>query len=320
MTVSTERGVLAVTGVDGFVGRHVARLASRRGWRVVGLARATELDGDLRSFLADYIPVDLRNEWPLAGKVDAIIHLAGLAAVGPSFGRPQQYIEWNSAMVTTICESILSNSQGRARPVRVVGVSSGAVYDSAAATDPLDEASPVAASSPYVISKLLVEQQLAYYAKRGLDTLVVRPFNHIGPGQNAQGFLIPDLAANLRALAPGDTLAVGDLSTERDYTDVRDVADAYLRLAEAPHHEHLVYNVASGTSRAGLEMLGLLANAMGIPMPSMKTDPTRFRATDARRIVGSATRLRSEFGWSPTVPIERSIIDFVADSTAHDVR
>lgn len=314
MTVADERGVLAITGVDGFVGRHVARLAVRRGWRVFGLARAAEPDDDLRSLLSEYISVDLRTEWPLGSDVDSIIHLAGLAAVGPSFSQPQQYIESNSAMITTMCESILSHPS--AIPVRVVGVSSGAVYDSAAASAALDESSLVAATSPYVISKLLIEQQLAYYARRGLDTLVVRPFNHIGPGQASLGFLVPDLAAGLRALAPGQALAVGDLSTERDYTDVRDVADAYLRLAEAAHHQHRLYNVASGTSRSGLEMLDLLTGALGMQAPNLQSDPARFRATDARRIVGSATRLRDEFGWAPTVPVQQSIEDFVATSAA----
>lgn len=304
----SEQGVLAITGVDGFVGRHVAKAAVRRGWRVVGLSRAAEVDSDLGAVLSDYTSLDLRSEWPLAGQVDAIIHLAGLAAVGPSFGQPQQYIEWNSAMVTTMCEAILADPAKR--PVRIIGVSSGAVYDSADASAPLDEASPVAASSPYVVSKLLVEQQLDYYARRGLDTLVARPFNHIGPGQ-APGFIVPDLAAGLRALAPDDSLAVGDLTTERDYTDVRDVADAYLRLAEASSHRHRRYNVASGTSRTGLSMLELIAGAMGVPQPTLKIDATRVRATDARRIAGSATRLRDEFGWAPTVAIEQSITDFV---------
>ncbi len=298
---------LIVTGVDGFVGRHVARLAAADGWRVVGLARAAEPDPDLAGVLAEYHAGDLAKRWPASVRADAVIHLAGLAAVGPSFDRPQEYIDTNSAIVTLMCEAML----GWDAPPRLIGVSSGAVYDAGAPDRAVDENAPVAPSSPYVVSKLLVEQQLGYYARRGIDTVIARPFNHIGPGQGP-GFLVPDLTAALRELPPGNELSVGNLTSERDYTDVRDVARAYLMLAAAPSHEESVYNVCSGRALSGEELLALVASALNVPVPRTSVDPARLRAVDNPRITGSAARLRDEFGWSPQIDVAQSVVDFVA--------
>lgn len=303
MSLGPLRSVV-VTGVDGFVGRHVAALAKAAGVTVHGVGRADRLDRDVERNVASYVAVDLTEAWPELPEAEGIIHLAGLAAVGPSFGEPQRYIEANSSMVTQMCESLLASGyQGT-----LVTVSSGAVYAPSAL--PLTEESPVAAASPYAISKLLVESQMEYYRRRGLRTVVARPFNHIGPGQRA-GFLVPDLHDRLVALPEGEALSVGDLSTRRDYLDVRDVARAYLALAAAQAWRHGVYNVASGASLAGTEILAALAEAMGREVPDLVTDAASVRPTDASTIVGSAQRLFHEFGWAPEFSISRSIADFV---------
>ncbi|WP_084075411.1 NAD(P)-dependent oxidoreductase [Demequina sp. NBRC 110052] len=293
-----------VTGVDGFVGRHVAALAKASGVDVHGVGRAERLDPDVESSVASYVSVDLTQAWPEFAEADGIIHLAGLAAVGPSFGQPQRYIEANSSMVTLMCESLLSSGYEGS----LVTISSGAVY--APSSSPLSEDSPVAAASPYAVSKLLVENQMEYYGRRGLRTVVARPFNHIGPGQRA-GFLVPDLYGRLSTLPAGEALSVGNLSTRRDYLDVRDVARAYLTLAAAPRWDHAVYNVASGASLAGTEILAALADAMGRGVPELVTDAASVRPTDASTVTGSADRLRAEFGWLPEHTVRESIADFV---------
>ncbi len=303
---------LVITGVEGFVGRHLATIAHQRGLRVTGIMRTPIDPGDeLLSLLDETVPVDLTEGWPDVD-ADAIVHLAGLAAVGPSFDEPQRYIETGSAIVTHMCESLLRR-RGSVR--RVVAVSSGAVYASGSG-EPFDESATVAVTSPYVVSKLLVETQFAYYASRGLDVAVARPFNHIGPGQGP-GFLVPDLISKLRTLEAGEPLAVGDLGTARDYTDVRDVAAAYLDLLEVPSHEQLIYNIASGVARTGEEILAEIASAMGVPVPEVQIDQSRIRPGDARRIVGDAHRLRRETGWEPKISFSQSIRDAVASTPDH---
>lgn len=300
---------LIVTGVDGFVGRHVAHIAAASGLEVFGVSRSADVDPELRADLAAYVAVDLRREWPKGLPTDAnIVHLAGLAAVGPSFDRAQEYIEANSAIVTNMCESLVAAGFSG----RVVGVSTGAVYAQKADEDALrTETDLVAFTSPYVVSKVLVENQLAYYARRGLRTVMARPFNHIGPHQGP-GFLLPDLLRQLESTPQDQPLRVGNLETRRDYTDVRDVAKAYLALTSTDELAHDIYNVASGVARSGAEILEVLCAALGRAAPPLEVDQSRVRATDPPLIVGDASRLRSETGWAATIPFEQTIADAVA--------
>ncbi|WP_292833464.1 NAD-dependent epimerase/dehydratase family protein [Microbacterium sp.] len=309
MSSSGKRFSLAVTGVDGFVGGHVAALAAELGMSVCGVSRASSIPDELAGVLDSYHSADLTIECPELPEVDAVLHLAGRAAVGPSFAHPQQYLADNSAMVTTLCESVLKSPS---RP-RIIGVSTGAVY--AASPEPITEDAPIRESSPYVVSKLLVEHQLRYYRERGLDTVIARPFNHVGPGQGP-GFIVPDLFSRLEALDAGAPLAAGDLTTARDYTDVRDVARAFLLLAQADSVRHTVYNVANGVSHSGIQILTLIAAALGRPVPEIVTEPALARPAEERVVVGSARRLREEFGWVPQHTIEDSIRAF-ADRSGH---
>lgn len=299
---------LVVTGVDGFVGRHLARIAAAQGIEVFGVSRGRSAEEGLSADLAGYVSADLRDTWPQSMPPDApVVHLAGLAAVGPSFEHPQEYLNANSAMLTHLAESRLAN-ESRAR---VVIVSTGAVYAHDPSRPGRGEGDAVAFTSPYVVSKILVENQAAYYRNRGLSTVVARPFNHFGPGQGP-GFLVPDILANLRELSGGAPLPAGNLATRRDYTDVRDVARAYLKLAFAPSLQHDTYNVASGVGRSGAEVLDALCAALERPRPSLDIDPRKIRATDPASIVGDASRLRDETGWEPQIDFARTIADIVA--------
>lgn len=349
---------VAVTGVNGFVGRHLAAELAGHAVAVVGIGMDEKPDPALDGLLDEYVVADLVEGWPDIGNVDAVIHLAGLAAVGPSFDEPQHYITVNSSIVTNLCESVLASGS---HP-RVVMVSSGAIYDGNQQL-PLTEESAIAFNSPYAVSKVLNESQAAYYRGRGLDCVIARPFNHIGPGQGP-GFLLPDLAA---ALEPGSLvevrrppaaeaskppeeealvsrprpsapqpaasrpsapqpatrrpsapqpaarpLKVGDLTTRRDYTDVRDVARAYRMLATQPHLSHDIYNICSGRSLAGNDILTELLKASGLSPVDTEIDESRRRPNDPADIVGDNSRLREDTGWSPTLSIDETVADFLA--------
>jgi len=302
---------LLITGADGFVGRHLARLAVEAGHEVSAVVQRPLADDDpLGAALAAVQVVDLALQPPRV-QSDAVVHLAGLAAVGPSFDAPQRYINDNSAMFTNVAEATLATSPG----ARIIAVSSGALYGGE--TGLIDEARPVHMTSPYAVAKRLVELQADYYTNRGLDVVIARPFNHMGPGQRP-GFLVPDLAAQILAQPPGERIRTGDLTTERDYSDVRDVAAAYLALCVARELPHRLFNIASGVARSGSEVLAALCAAFGVSVPEVMVDPARVRPNDAKTIVGNAERLRNATGWAPQRGFEDSIRDFAHQfSTQH---
>lgn len=301
---------IAVTGANGFVGRHLVRELVDAGHTVIGVGRDEEaLDPDL---LADYVSADLTAGWPTLPAIDAVAHLAGLAAVGPSFDDPGLYVNANSAMAIHLLEALRSAEQAP----RVLIVSSGAVYDSEA-EQPLTEESRLGYTSPYVVSKVLVENLCAYYRRLDADIVIARPFNHIGPGQGP-GFLVPDLVETVqRARRNGEEPTFGNLSTLRDYTDVRDVVRAYRLLLEAEDLPHHLYNVCSGASLAGTEILAAVRSALDDTDQAAAPSTWQSRLQDPSSITGSHGRITEDLGWQPAIAPYTSVRDFVEAMTEH---
>lgn len=304
--------VTLVTGANGFVARHVIAELVARGGRVIATGRQDMPAPGLLDLAETYLPCDLTDLTEVRslpfGDVQAVINLAGLAAVGESFSQPHLYLRVNAGVIDTVCHVVLErNLPG----VRIIAVSSGAVY-AGNQQMPLTESSAVdTGSSPYAASKLAMEDRAEHYRRAGLDCVVVRPFNHIGPGQSP-GFLVPDLLSSIRAAQEvGEAIQVGNLSTRRDYTDVRDVAAAYIALIGSPRLDQPLYNVCSGRSRSGTEILAVLLERLCLADLAVETDQARLRPSDQPEIMGDNDRLISASGWAPTIPLERSIADFL---------
>lgn len=301
---------ILVTGISGFVGQHLAKAAKTQGITIIGTGMDSSISPGLDGILEEYIGgCDLTKKESVQNlplhKIDAVINLAGLAQVGASFGDEAHYNEINVRVHTVLAEALL-NAGSQAR---VIAVSTGAVYESSKSM-PLNETSDLLLhGSPYALSKIAMETALHKIANRGLDVVVVRPFNHIGPGQ-LPGFLLPDLVSQIQR---SGKVTVGNLKTRRDYTDVRDVVNAYLLLATKPVLSHSVYNVCSGKAIKGEEILEVVTKVMGLASVKVTVDPKLIRPNDPEEIIGDNTRLMAETGWSPTISLEQTIKDFVTN-------
>lgn len=300
-----------VTGINGFVGRHLARELATHDIEVSGCGQDAEVAPELQDACVSYDQCDLSNPIQVAklslGGIDAIINLAGLADVGASRDNPDEYLRVNVAVHSSLCDELLA----RGLNPRIVSVGTGAVYspDQPMPQSELGELVDDNKTAPYVVSKKRMEDAIRVYQEKGLDIVVARPFNHIGPGQRT-GFLVPDLAKQI-INTKDDVLKVGNLNTKRDYTDVRDVVLAYRLLAIAESLRFDKYNICSGVSRSGIEILELLKSAFGRDNLRVVIDPERIRWNDVMDIYGDASRIREELGWQPNVPIPQTIQDFV---------
>ena len=296
---------VVVTGVNGFVGQHLTRELTDHGHAVIGMGLGPAAE-HVAPLLSEYLSVDLRQSWPAVG-CDAVVHLAALAAVGPSFKDPQLYIESNSAPMTHMGEALLAAP----KRVRIVVISTGAVYGGTE-TGPLNESAQTVPSSPYIVSKLVTEAQSSYYRQRGLDVLVLRPFNHLGPGQ-AAGFLLPDLLSGvMNWMQTGKAVPVGNLHTRRDYTDVRDIARAYRLALEAPRVRQPVLNVCSGKAVSGLEILQMIAENLAVERPDVEVDESKLRPGDPEELRGDNNAILQALGWRPSIPVSQSVQDMIA--------
>jgi GDP-4-dehydro-6-deoxy-D-mannose reductase len=297
---------IIISGINGFVGHYLAHELHNAGLSVIGVGRESTVNPDISDIVAEYHQADLVKSWPDIADAQAIIHLAGLAVVAPSFEKPQVYINSNSAMVINLCEYYLKNGQ---KP-RIIIVSSGAIY-SPNQPMPIAENGEIGFSSPYAVSKVLNENLVSYYRRRGLDCITVRPFNHIGPGQTT-GFILPDLYSRLSSLGKNeDEIITGNIKTKRDYTDVRDIVRAYHQIAVAKSLKHEIYNICSGKSLSGAEIFNLLKSTMQLTNVNYKIDKSLVRPSDIMDNVGDASRLTDELGWQPQIDIRQTVVDFV---------
>jgi GDP-4-dehydro-6-deoxy-D-mannose reductase len=156
------------------------------------------------------------------------------------------------------------------------------------------------------VSKL-AQEMLAEGNPAGPQVLVARAFNHIGPRQDpwfaAAGFArrIADIEAGKWA----PEIAVGNLEARRDLTDVRDTVRAYRAIAErgVPGRP---YNVCSGRATAMRDVLDLLLARAHVPI-TIRVDPARYRPNELPVLLGNPRRLNEELGWSPAIPLERTL-------------
>ena len=294
-----------VTGAKGFVGEHMVNRLLKNGYSVVGVVNNTtkhQLKSD------DYccVQADLTDKHQVEAidfkNIDFVIHLAGLASVGPSFDKPEKYITTNTVIELNLYEEAIK--QG-VRP-RFLIVSSANVYDPSN-TSPISEEANTGPNTPYGLSKLYQEELAFYYAKRGLECVIARPFNHIGPGQG-EGFILPDLTKQVVECEKGlkNSILVGDLSTSRDYTDVRDVVIAYEHLMTEGKSNN-IYNICSGQPTTGEEILRELLKLSSVKSKIKKNET--FRPSDYPVIYGDNKKIHELTGWHNTYTLGQTISD-----------
>lgn len=300
---------ILVTGSNGFVGKHLTRELLARGHQVLGVGGSQAPTDSAEGI--EQIILDLTDPKETA-KIDfsditGVVHLAGMAAVGPSFDDPMLYMSVNVGIEVNLFEAAM---QQGAHP-RFIIISSGTLYDPRA-EQPLTEQAPVFPNSPYAVSKLCQEQMAQYYTSRGFEVIIARPFNHIGPGQ-APGFIVSDFAQQLIAIEKGEQtdMRVGNLDAQRDYTDVRDIVRAYCLLLEKGSPGE-TYNICSGKPVSGHEILHGLSKAADQD-PKVTQDPNRMRPSDIPILTGAHDKLSQDTGWQPEIILADTLRDVIAD-------
>ena len=292
-----------ITGGQGFVGRHLAEHLAREGDLVTIADR--EVDVTDRAALV----TAMRRATP-----DVIYHLAAMTSVAESWSRPAEYTRVNVLGTA----HLLDAAHEVVPEARVVLVSSAEVYGIVRESDlPLMESSATVPANPYSTSKLEAELVARDAVRsRQQSVVIARPFNHIGPGQSPV-FVVPALVQRmLEATAQGrHFIMVGDLSTRRDFSDVRDVVRAYRLLSEWGRPGE-AYNVASGHDIALSDVADELRRRIN-PDLELLVDPDLLRPVEVPVSRGSFAKLHEATGWEPTYALARSLDDVIAAQRGH---
>ncbi|MGH9105445.1 MAG: GDP-mannose 4,6-dehydratase [Acidimicrobiales bacterium] len=287
-----------VTGSRGFVGPWLVRHLEDQGDDVAELPEATDI--------TDALALD---EVVGSAQPEAVYHLAAQSNVQRSWEDPAGTFAVNALGTLQLCSAAAHLDH----PPRILVVSSAEVYGRVAPERmPVREAEPFAPVTPYAASKAAAEMVgLQAWLGRGVEVVRARAFNHTGPGQS-QGFVVPDLAVQVRRAARGqlDRVATGNLEVSRDIIDVRDVVRAY-RLLVLDGEPGEAYNVCGGEAVPISDLLRRLMALAGTDAP-VWADPARARPADVPRHAGDPSRLKALTGWEPRVPLDQTLSDVLA--------
>ena len=244
---------IMVIGASGFLGRHVAAAATAAGLDVITAGRSAAPGAQLRLDLSSEPPAQIAAV--LAEQApDVVVNCAG-ATRGDIATLADANITATAALVTALRQT--------GRSIRLVHLGSAAEYGPSPPGEAVAESAPARPASPYGAAKLAGTRLVELGRLTGLDAVVLRVFNPVGPG--APDSILPGrVAAQLRqAAADGGGLRLGPLDAVRDFVDARDVADAVLAAALAPSLPAAVINVGSGTGTPVRKMVAELVSISG---------------------------------------------------------
>ncbi len=267
-----------LTGSQGFTGSYVARAATTAGLRVLPL-RANLLD-------AAAVSAELAE-----AQFDYVVHLAAISAV--SHADLLAFYQVNLFGTLNVMEAVRASVS---EPRKVLVASSANIYGNSPLS-PITEAALPAPVNHYAMSKLAMEQMLRATAS-ALPLVITRPFNYTGQGQDER-FLIPKLVAGFRSRQA--ELELGNTEVEREFNDVRTVANWYLQLLEKGEVGE-VYNLCSGHPHSLRDVLALLEQLSG-HSPTVRVNPDFVRANEVQSLYGDPGKLISCLGPQQPPPL-----------------
>lgn len=312
---------ILITGITGFVGSHLAEYClSMPEVEVYGTVLSHHLGDEIKrvSHIKDKIKLfecNLTNRIATERvlqqiKPDKIFHLAAQSFVKVSWDGPEDTIYNNIMSELNIFESC--RSLGINPVIQIAGSSEeyGLVLEN---ETPIKETNPLRPLSPYAVSKIAQEMLgYQYHKSYGLKVVLTRAFNHEGPGRGEQ-FVTSTFAKQIALIEKGKqepTVKVGNLDAERDYTDVRDMVQAYW-LATEKCEFGSAYNICSGKVWKIKKVLEFLLSISTNKDIKTEQDQERMRPSDVQILKGDYSEFNKATGWEPKIPFEKTLTDLL---------
>ncbi|MQL51384.1 NAD-dependent epimerase/dehydratase family protein [Desulfofundulus thermobenzoicus] len=329
-----------VTGAGGFVGPYLVQLLLSRGYEVFGTFRGekpAETDSRMglagkRSFwgmplegtehrhspreicseshpmfhplLLDITTKKSIREAMATCRPNEIYHLAALAVTTGQ--APEDYYRVNFQGTFNLLQAV----KEAAPNARVLYVGSANAYGVVGPDElPVKESRPLCPNNHYAASKAAAEALACAYAAEGLHVICARPFNHTGPGQSTD-FVCSRLAREVAAIATGQKeplIEVGNLDPARDFTDVRDVVEAYWLLLQKGNSGQ-AYNVCSERAYSIRDIMNILMEEAGVKA-RIESVPGLKRKVDIPVLLGSREKISRQTGWEPKIPFRETLKD-----------
>lgn len=295
-----------VTGGAGFIGSHLVEQLVDAGERVAVVDDLSRGDHAWVHPQAELHELDIRDGVGLRRvlpqlRPDVVVHLAAMHFIPAVDNAPELARDVNVRGTLAVLEALASQP-----PQMLVFASSAAVYpdrrgpiDEACAPDPIDV---------YGETKLEGERLVLQWAEQsGVRPIVARIFNVIGE-RETNPHVVPEVVEQLRS--GSRVVHVGNLAPRRDYTDVRDVAEALRRLLSTTR-DHTVFNLGSGRSVSVAELVQACAEVLAQRL-EVDVEQRRLRDRDRAELVADAALLRETTGWEPRWSLAETLARLLA--------
>lgn len=302
-----------ITGIAGFAGSHLAQELLDNNYQLFGTylkGESLENISQIKSRLT-LLPLDITSEKSCIKVIERIkpnylFHLAAFSSVGLSFGREEETYKINIFGTLNLLKANLSNKHLK----KFIFISSSDCYGNTGSDKAIKETTRLNPRSPYAISKVTAEEiSLYYHSNYKMPVVISRSFNHTGPRQNGN-FVIPSFSRQIAEIEKGKkkpVMTVGDLSTKRDFSDVRDIVRGYRLMAEKGKVGE-IYNLSSQKSVSIREILDILLSFSEKSI-KVKTDKKKFRKNDIPVIKGSNYKAVKELGFKRRYTLKTTLKD-----------
>lgn len=309
---------ILITGINGFVGSHLAEMFLKKGDEVAGIVRQRadkenirQVESKLKLYSGDIKDSSFVNSTIADFLPDRIFHLAAVSFVHYSFASPSEVLNTGILGQTNILEAVRSHKPD----ARVLVIGSSEEYGLVHPDEvPIKETNPLRPMSPYAVSKVAQDfMGYQYFKSYGLHVVRTRAFNHSGP-RRGEAFVTSNFAKQVAEIKLGlrePEIYVGNLDAIRDFTDARDVIRAYdLALEKGDPGE--VYNICSGNGYSIKQVLDMLIKLGGLlGTVDVIHDPSRKRPSDVPILMGDSTKFRQQTGWKPEINFQQTMSDLL---------
>lgn len=301
-----------ITGGSGFVGKHFTDhiLNNYSEADILNIDISESENMNIKFEKLDLLDNEKLSEIISKYKPDRILHLASFSSVAFSWRNPVKSFANNTNIFLNLLEAVRS---ANINP-RIISVGSSEEYGNLPEENyPLTESTKVNPVSPYAVARVSQEMLSRVYVNGyGLDIIMTRSFNHIGPYQK-EVFVVPSFVkqfaeAKLHNKTDID-LITGDISVSRDFVDVRDVVKAYELLFQKGESGEL-YNICSGKPTKLKEIINILSEITGIKA-NINISDDLLRPTDIKQVYGENKKINDKTGWQPEIKLTKSIEDML---------
>ena len=297
-----------IIGAAGFVGKYLIRYLKTMGEYKVAATKLSNENIEVSD--VDLYNVDITQRDDMVSllysiRPDYIFHLAAQSSVSVAWKNPGLTVDVNIKGAINVLDAVRELYY---KP-RILLIGSGEEYGHILEGEtPIKEYNRIRPGNIYAATKACQNMIGGIYANAyDMQVLMVRAFNHIGPEQSSI-FVVSDFCRQVAEIEKGlkePVMYVGNLSAQRDFTDVRDVVRAYTLLIEKGKPGE-TYNVGSGHAYEIREILDKIISLSTVEI-KVEIDQNKIRPVDVPIIEADVTKLMNTTGWKKEIPLEQTI-------------